>query len=114
VAAALNVLPDHNRHCISTGSIGAARRQNAWAVADTTVRKVFSMLCVSAPGFHAWICDCMLCTNTYAALQTHNARLQVVGVSFHVGSGCQDVSVYDEAIKRAHRWGPEAAWVIHP
>ncbi|KAF6257868.1 pyridoxal-dependent decarboxylase [Scenedesmus sp. NREL 46B-D3] len=27
--------------------------------------------------------------------------LQVVGVSFHVGSGCQDVSVYDEAIKRA-------------
>jgi ornithine decarboxylase len=25
--------------------------------------------------------------------------LQVVGVSFHVGSGCRDVSVYDEAIK---------------
>jgi ornithine decarboxylase len=27
--------------------------------------------------------------------------LQVVGVSFHVGSGCRDVSAYDEAIKRA-------------
>jgi len=27
--------------------------------------------------------------------------LQVVGVSFHVGSGCQNVSVYADAIRRA-------------
>jgi diaminopimelate decarboxylase len=37
------------------------------------------------------------------------ACLQVVGVSFHVGSGCQDVSVYSEAIKHARRWGLAAA-----